>query len=88
MLEKTIKTIQAGSDGQLSLNEFTKEGDCFRVFVDEKNRIILEPLDNIPDNEKWIYENPEIFEDLKQGMEQSQKGEVKSLGSFAEYLDE
>ena len=50
--------------------------------------MILEPLHDIPENERWIYENPEIFESIKTGIEQSLKGDVKSLGTFSQYADE
>jgi len=88
MSNLALNTVQTDANGCISLAAYANAGDCFHISVDEKQRIILEPLHDIPENEQWIYENPEIFESIKTGIEQSLKGDVKSLGTFSQYADE
>jgi hypothetical protein len=47
--------------------------------------IILHPMAVIPAREKWLYENPKALAAVKRGLDQSKKGKVKSLGSFAKH---
>jgi hypothetical protein len=48
----------------------------------ENDRIILEPMVEIPAREVWLYENKTALEKVKKGL--SQKGTIKR-GSFAKY---
>ena len=48
----------------------------------ENDRIILEPMVEIPAREVWLYENKAALEKVKKGL--SQKGAIKR-GSFAKY---
>jgi hypothetical protein len=48
----------------------------------EDDRIILEPMVEIPAREVWLYENKAALEKVKKGL--SQKGTIKR-GSFAKY---
>ena len=48
----------------------------------ENDRIILEPMVEIPAREVWLYENKTALEKVKKGL--SQKGTIKQ-GSFSKY---
>jgi hypothetical protein len=48
----------------------------------ENDRIILEPMVEIPAREIWLYENKAALEKVKKGL--SQKGTIKR-GSFSKY---
>ena len=48
----------------------------------ENDRIILEPMVEIPAREVWLYENKVALEKVKKGL--SQKGTIKR-GSFSKY---
>lgn len=47
--------------------------------VDRKNDTI------IPEREKWLWENKEALSAVKEGLEQSSRGETQFLGRFAQY---
>ncbi len=52
--------------------------DSFRVYV-EDDKIILEPLAEIPARELWLYQNPAALKSVLKGLDQSKKGEVEKL---------
>ncbi len=56
----------------------------FRIYK-KNGKIILEPVLEIPEEEKWLFDpkNKEILAELKAGLKQ--KGTVKK-GSFAKYV--
>jgi hypothetical protein len=49
--------------------------------------LIMDRPKNIPEQEQWLWENPEVLDSLRQGIEQSVSGEIYDLGSFALYAD-
>jgi len=54
----------------------------------EGDKIILEPMAEIPAHELWIYENPQILNDIREGLRDSKEGRVHKKGSFAKYADD
>lgn len=79
--------LRPDSKGRISLGKYAKGVSSFRITVDENHRIILEPFAEVPLYEKWLYDNPQALTSVRKGMEQSAKGETKSLGSFSKHLD-
>ena len=54
----------------------------FRAYTDG-DKIILEPMAEIPARELWLYKNPEALKDVQEGLKQSKEGKVRKRGSFA-----
>ena len=42
---------------------------------------------DIPEGEKWLHQNKEAYVAVCEGLLESARGEVRSLGSFAQYAD-
>lgn len=46
----------------------------------EGDKIILEPMAEIPARELWLYKNPQALKDVLEGLEQSKEGKVRKRG--------
>lgn len=80
--------LRPDSKVRIILGKLAKGVSSFLASYDEQNRIVFEPLVEIPAREKWLFENKAALKQVKQGLEDSAKGRIKSRGSFAKYKDE
>jgi hypothetical protein len=44
-------------------------------------------VEMVPEVEQWLYKNSEAWAAVQCGMEQSEKGQTRYLGSFAKFAD-
>jgi hypothetical protein len=56
----------------------------FRAYT-EGDKIILEPMAEIPARELWLYKNPQAMKEVQEGLQQSKEGKVRKRGSFSKY---
>jgi hypothetical protein len=64
--------VKLDSRNRLSLTKITKNlSSLYRVYVQD-DKIILEPIREIPDEERWLFDpaNKEIVERLKRSLQQ------------------
>ena len=81
------KTLRIDTKGRISLGKLLHEGvSGFKAFWDDQNRLILEPLMEVPLRERWIFV-PEKLEQLDKAHQQAQAGAVHRMGSFQQHLD-
>lgn len=60
----------------------------FKAYT-EGDRIILEPMAEIPARELWLYKNPKAYESVKRGLNQGEQGKIKKLNKdFSKFIDE
>ena len=79
---ETIK-LTVDSKKRISLTKLLPAGKISSVKAyKEDDRIILEPMVEIPAREVWLYENKAALEKVKKGL--SQKGKIKRV-SYAKY---
>ena len=86
----TTSTVEVDNDGRLLLGLFLKQdiaNQSYRILVNDMGQILLDPLTNIPEQERWLWKNPEALTSLERGLQQAAAGDVHDLGSFAEYAD-
>ena len=75
--------LAVDSRRRISLTKLLPEGKISSVRAyREEERIILEPMVEIPAREVWLYENKEALRKVKTGL--SQKGGIKR-GPFVKY---
>ena len=82
------KVLRPDSKGRVCLGKLARGISSFRVTVDDRQRIVLEPFAEIPAREKWLFENPDARESVRHGLADAAEGRVADRGSFAEYADE
>lgn len=82
------KVLRPDSKGRISLGKLAQGISSFRVTIDDRRRIVLEPYSEVPSSEKWLFDNPDVRESVLRGLVDAKNGRVSDLGSFAQYLDE
>jgi hypothetical protein len=85
LLQNEIRKLDG--TGRLSLGK-DRAGEQYQVNEASDGTIILTPVAMIPKRELWLWNNPEALASVKRGLDQSARGETKSLGSFAQYIDD
>lgn len=88
-LETSLPDIKEEFDLQLNaLARVLQENLKIRAYQ-EGNKIILEPLIEIPVEEHWLYKNPEAMASLIRGLGDIKKGKVSKLDrDFSRFLDD
>lgn len=81
------KTLRPDSKGRINLSPFSKGVSGFKMTVDHKQRIILEPLVEIPAREKWLFNNPKALQQVQKGISDAVQGKVVKK-DFSNYLTE
>lgn len=83
-----VKEITLTPEGNLALGE-TAKAKVYRVLTNDAGQILLDPIDpeNIPEEQRWLWENPQALDMVTRGIQEATKGEVHDLGSFAQYAD-
>jgi len=84
---ETLKVVRPDAKGRITLGALAKDVSSF-IVEQEEDRIVLIPYTEISVKEKWLFTNKEAVKKVKQGLEDSFNGKVRSLGSFKKYLDE
>lgn len=83
---KVKKTSSADAKGRFGLGA-KYANKQFRLSEQPNGNLVLEPMVTIHEREVWFYKNPEAQAMVQEGIHESQKRKVVSLGSFAEYAD-
>lgn len=88
MTMKIMKRVRPDAKGRILLGHLTHGISSFSVSRDKYDRIILEPHVEISAREKWLFNNKAALKQVKQGLEDSAAGRVKTRGSFAKYIED
>jgi len=90
---KAVDVKNVDSKNRISLGEkilkVLKKADAFKIFIGRDGDILLRPMVNIPMKEAWVYKNPKVLKQIRQGLTEAKKGnvkEVKELDAFFESL--
>jgi hypothetical protein len=79
--------VHPDARGRLTLGSAARDAD-YRVLVNEKGQILLDPVVPIPASEAWLWENPSLRASMERALSQAEEGKFEDLGSFAEFADE
>ena len=69
------------------LGEDTVSRIHFVIYTNKVGQILLSPEVPVPAHEAWLVRNPAALAQVAEGLAQSARGEVRDLGSFAEFAD-
>ncbi len=84
---ETVAEAEVDSRGRVSLGKAGAEpGRRYRVERNIDGVLLLIPVVSIPQREMIIWHNPSLMQELREGLEASERGETVDRGSFAEYL--
>jgi hypothetical protein len=84
----TAHTIRPDSKGRITLGKLAQGVSSFQATLDAEGRIILVPYAEIPAREKWLFDNPSALRAVRQGLEQSAQGKVRTRGSFSKFAND
>ena len=62
--------LRPDAKGKINLGELAKNVSSYRVIKEEDGKLILMPYAEIPFSEKWIFEDKEALETVKQHLKQ------------------
>lgn len=86
-LMATLKNLRLLKEPvQIKIGDEPQE-KTYRVLKSDRGQILLSPIEQIPDRELWLWQNPSALNSVLRGIEQAAAGEVHDLGSFAQYAD-
>lgn len=83
-----VTQVRPDSKGRVTLSRLADGVSSYNVLQDGDGRLLLEPMVEIPAREKWIFDHPEALKSVRRGLVDAKVGKIKSLGSFAKYLEE
>ena len=70
--------LRPDAKGRVNLGDLAQGVSSYRVNIGENSKLTLTPYAEIPFSEKWIFENKEILEKVKQQFEK----EVNDVVTF------
>jgi hypothetical protein len=72
-MEKMI--VRPDAKGRINLGELAVGVSSYRVNISENGNLTLTPYTEIPLSEKWIFDNEEVLEKVKQHLSLAAKQE-------------
>jgi hypothetical protein len=79
--------VHPDARGRLTLGSAARDAD-YRVLVNDKGQILLDPVVAIPASEGWLWESPALRASMERALKQAEEGQFEDLGSFAQYADD
>jgi hypothetical protein len=83
--QEEIKQIDAL--GRINLGK-EHAHETYSMIREKDGTLILTPVAMIPKRELWLWKNKEALTAVREGLEQSARGEREYLGTFSQYSDE
>lgn len=79
--------VHPDARGRLTLGSAARNAD-YRVLLNDKGQILLDPVVPIPASEAWLWENPALRASMERALSQAEAGDFEELGSFAHFVDD
>lgn len=89
--EKKEFSLPLDSRNRVCLTQFLNknfEVTSYRAYQ-EGEKIILEPMAEVPAREAWLYRNPQALASVLEGLKQAEEGNVSELNiDYSEFLED
>lgn len=81
------KTVKADAKGRVALGAESAGREFVVLPTKTGYRMEAVKTVTVPEDEAWLWQNPEALAMVMQGIEESKAGKGRYLGSFAEFAD-
>lgn len=85
--EQIKDSIRADTKGRVVLGR-DYSGKNYRVSKSANGEILLTPVVSIPEQDMWLYKNPQALAAFQQGLAEASAGEVRAGEDFSQYADD
>jgi len=79
--------VRPDTRGRVTLGSAAQDAN-YRVLVNERGQILLDPVVPVPASEAWMWKNSALSASMKRALRHAKAGEFKDLGSFAQFASE
>jgi hypothetical protein len=79
--------VHPDARGRVTLGPAARDSD-YRVLVNARGQILLDPVVTIPSSEAWLWENVALRDSMNRALREAEADQFKDLGSFAQFADD
>jgi len=89
LLNFAAEVLTAEDSVNLVKQSYTESSELGQLLFQLRRQtsFIVRDAESIPQEELWVWENPEIWAALESGLQQAQAGQGRYLGDFSQYAD-
>ena len=78
--------INLGSKIINLVSRIFQKTDAYQICIGKEGDILLRPVVNVPSKEAWIYKNPKVLNQIRQGLGEAAQGKLEKTGDIDEFL--
>src|SRR5215831_6057986 len=83
---ETVAEVEVDSRGRISLGKAgAQPGRRYRVEQRVDGVLLLIPVVSIPEREMIVWRNPEVASEIREALDEANRGDTVDLGSFDQY---
>jgi hypothetical protein len=79
--------VHPDARGRVTLGPAVRDSD-YRILVNARGQILLDPVVAIPASETWLWENAALRDSMNRALREAEADQFEDLGSFAQFADE
>jgi hypothetical protein len=86
---EVVGESEADTRGRVALGRAgARPGRRYQIRADDDGVIILMPVVSIPEREMLVWEDPQLAEQIRRAVADTEAGKAVDLGDFAQYADD
>jgi len=60
--------------------------DAYQICIGKNGDILLRPVVNIPSREAWIYRNPKVIKQIRQGLDEASERKIEKVDDLDKFF--